>query len=136
MKKKRRMIKKKLMMDEVKSKYPVVLYLTEFLTEAYQVFDTSDANILLAFIEKYRESEYDSIKKYATGLMNDYAAVRNSLVYKSISNGPSEGHNNILKFKHRRCGGRAGLDLMNAYFVLSSYKFEDLYYYCYHRLPV
>jgi transposase len=76
------------------------------------------------------------VAKYANSLMSDYAAVSNSLLYPNISNGPLEGHNDRIKFKHRRSGGRAGLDLLNAYFVLSNYTFEQLYYFTYHRLPV
>lgn len=69
-------------------------------------------------------------------MTDDYEAVSNSLLYPGISNGPIEGHNGRIKFKHRRSAGKAGLDLLNAYFVLSDSTFEELYYYTYHRLPV
>jgi transposase len=136
MKRKRKLLKKNEMMDAIKTKYPVVLYLTEFLTDCYHVFDTAEVKELASFINKYKDSEFEPIKKYANSLLADYSAVSNSLIYKDISNGPIEAHNNRIKFKHRRCGGRAGLDLLNAYFVLSSHTFEELYFYCYQRVPV
>jgi transposase len=82
------------------------------------------------------DSEYEPVARYANSLRADYAAVRNSLLYPNISNGPLEGHNSRIKFKHRRSGGRAGLDLLNAYFVLSDYTFEQLFFFYYHRVPV
>lgn len=123
-------------MNEVKVKYPVIPYLTEFLADCYHVFDTSEVMELDMFLNKYKDSEFEPIKKYANSLQSDYVAVCNSLIHKDISNGPLEAKNNRIKFMHRRCGGRAGLDLLNAYFVLSSYTFEELYYYTYHRIPV
>jgi transposase len=56
-------------------------------------------------------------------LLKDYEAVKNSLIYKDISNGPLEGTNSQIKMKHRRGGGRAGMELINAYNVL---KISDL----------
>jgi transposase len=123
-------------MNEIKTTYPVVPYLTEFLADCYHVFDTAEVNKLDRFLNKYMDSEYEPVAKYANSLKADYAAVRNSLIYPNISNGPLEGHNGRIKFKHRRSGGRAGLDLLNAYFVLSDYTFEQLFFFYYHRVPV
>ena len=136
MKKKRKNAKKNEIMNSIKTKYPIVPYLTEFLADCYHVFDTAEVEGLDMFINKYKDSRYEPVKKYANSLMADYSAVRNSLIYNDISNGPLEAHNNRIKFKHRRCGGRAGLDLLNAYFVLSDFTFDQLYYYNYHRLSV
>ena len=44
--------------------------------------------------------------------------MKNSLIYPEISNGPLEGVNSRIKMKHRRGGGRAGMELLNAYNVL------------------
>jgi transposase len=123
-------------MNEIKTEFPVVPYLTEFLQDCYRVFDTGEVEGLDLFLNKYKDSEYEPVKKYANSLIADYSAIKNSLIYKNISNGPLEAHNNRIKFKHRRCGGRAGLDLLNAYFVLPNYTFEQLYYFTYHRIPV
>ncbi|MBS3948854.1 MAG: transposase, partial [Dethiobacter sp.] len=45
-------------------------------------------------------------------------AVKNSLIYGDISNGPLEGVNSRIKAIHRRSSGRAGIFLLNAYMVL------------------
>jgi len=123
-------------MNRIKAEFPVVPYLTTFLTDWYRVVDTAKVEELDLFLNKYSDSEFAPIKKYANGLKSDYSAVKNSLLYQDISNGPLEGHNNRIKFMHRRCGGRAGMDLINAYFVLSSHTFKEQYFYCYHRIPV
>lgn len=123
-------------MLQVKAEYPVVSYLTRFLSDCYHVFDTAQTVELDRFLNKYRNSKYGPVAKYIKTMTDDYEAVSNSLLYPGISNGPIEGHNGRIKFKHRRSAGKAGLDLLNAYFVLSDSTFEELYYYTYHRLPV
>ena len=59
-------------------------------------------------------------RQYATGLRKDCAAVQHSLLYPEISNGPREGMNSRIKMRHRRGGGRAGIELRNAYNVLNA----------------
>ena len=49
--------------------------------------------------------------------------MKNSLIYPEISNRLLEGTNSRIKMKHRRGGGRAGIELLNAYNVLTA---EDL----------
>lgn len=82
------------------------------------MFDTADPVSLTAFIQHYQTCEIGPVAQYATGLGNDYEAVKNSLIYPAISNGPLEGMNSRIKMKHRRGAGRAGLELLNAYNVI------------------
>ena len=70
------------------------------------------------FISMYSKSEIYSLAKYANGLQADYTAVKNSLLYPDVSNGPIEGINSRIKMKHRRSAGREGLELLNAYMVI------------------
>ena len=56
--------------------------------------------------------------QFANGILDDYNAVQNSLLYPDISNGPIEGINSRIKMKHRRSVGREGLELLNAYMVI------------------
>lgn len=100
--------------------YPVVLLLVQFLVDVYEVFDSRDVNILDSFINKYSDYEIDEISGYAKGLTKDYEAVKNSLLYGDISNGPLEGVNSRIKEIHRRSKGQAGLFLLNAYMILPS----------------
>ena len=123
-------------MFQVMATYPVVMYLIMFLSDCYHVFDTAKISELDKFLDKYKDSKCRTVGKYIKTLTADYAAVCNSLLYPDISNGPLEGHNSRIKYKHRRSAGKAGLDLLNSYFVLSDYTFEQLYYFTYHRLPV
>lgn len=94
-----------------------------FLSDCYKVFDDSNIDQLDSFINKYKDSDINPLAQYVRGLLKDYEAVKNSLLYKDISNGPLEGTNSQIKMKHRRGGGRAGLELLNAYNVL---KISDL----------
>lgn len=99
--------------------YPIVQTLIQFLSECYSVFDYNDVGAFHKFLIKYKDSSIDALEQYANGLIKDYVAVRNSLVYTTISNGPVEGWNSRIKMLHRRGGGRAGLELLNAYAALS-----------------
>lgn len=94
--------------------------LISFLSDCYKVFDESNINELDSFINKYKDCDINPLAQYANGLLKDYEAVKNSLIYKNISNGPLEGVNNLIKMKHRRGGGRAGIELINAYNVLKA----------------
>ena len=98
--------------------YPVITMLVIFLSDCYKVFDTYSTVELDSFIDKYKDCEIDPLAHYAKGLLDDYEAVRNSLIHKDISNGPLEGINSRIKMKHRRGGGRAGMELLNAYNVI------------------
>jgi len=88
------------------------------LTACYHVFDAADPAALTAFIQPYQACDIGPLAQYASGLAHDYDAVKNSLIYPEISNGPLEGVNSRIKMKHRRAGGRAGMELLNAYNVL------------------
>jgi transposase-like protein len=103
--------------------YPVIGMLVQFLSDCYHVFDAADPAALEAFIQQYQACEIGPLAQYATGLEKDFEAVKNSLIYREISNGPLEGTNSRIKMKHRRGGGRAGIELLNAYNVLTA---EDL----------
>ncbi len=95
----------------------------QFLSACYHVFDAADPAALNAFIQQYEACEIGPLAQYTTGLRKDYEAVKNSLIYPEISNGPLEGMNSRIKMRHRRGGGRAGLELLNAYNVLAARDF-------------
>ncbi len=115
--------KKKELFEKTIALYPVIMILINFLSDCYKVFDSRNIAELDSFINKYKDCDIDPLAHYAKSLLKDYEAVKNSLIHKSISNGPLEGTNNIIKMKHRRGGGRAGIELLNAYNVL---KISDL----------
>ena len=90
------------------------------LVDFHACLDKNDVVLLDAFIDKYKDSNIASVAQFANGLAKDYDAVRNCLLYPHISNGPIEGINSRTKYIHRRGGGRAGIELLNAYLVLAS----------------
>jgi len=109
---------KKTVLELVEPLFPFIRVLIVFLVEFYAVFDSRDVAGLDKFIDKYKNSDIDSISQFARGLQDDYPAVKNSLIYSNISNGPIEGLNNRTKMIKRRSYGRAGVELLNAYSVL------------------
>ena len=72
------------------------------------------------FIDRYKDNEIDAISQFINGLVKDYDAVKNCLLYSHISNGPIEGINSRTKAVHRRGGGRASVELLCAFRVLAS----------------
>ena len=109
---------KKPLFEETVALYPVIMDLVSFMSDCYKIFDVGSIIELDSFISKYKDCGIAPLAQYAKGLLNDYDAVKNSLIYKNISNGPIEGVNSRIKMKHRRGGGRAGIELINAYNVL------------------
>lgn len=105
-------------MDKVYVMFPMLQVLVQFLKDLYNVFDSRSIEALDAFILKYIDSEIYALAQYAKGIQNDYTAVKNSLLYPDISNGPIEGVNGRIKMKHRCSSGREGLELLNAYMVI------------------
>lgn len=116
-------VKKKREIENIKElgeRYPITDFLREFLVDCYYVFDSSEVTQLDKFIIKYKGCGISSLEQYVKGLEADYEAVKNCLIYRCISNGPTEGCNSRIKMFHRRSTGRAGLDLLNAYIILSA----------------
>ncbi len=105
---------------KAEKQYPVIGVLTQFMVDCYDVFDSCDTGLLDMFLVKYKDCGIYSLEQYVKGLCDDYAAVKNSLIYKNISNGPSEACNSRIKMLHRRSTGRAGLELLNAYVILAA----------------
>lgn len=105
----------------ISEEYPIVMFLVVFLIEFYACLDSNDIEALERFIAKYIESSVDSVKQFAHGLEKDIEAVRNCLKYPDISNGRTEGANSRTKYVHRRSGGRASVELLNAYRILISH---------------
>ena len=63
-------------------------------------------------------SSLKPFQSFANGLMEDYAAVKASMM-SNVSNGPVEGLNNRLKMLKRQMFGRASLELLEKRFILA-----------------
>lgn len=112
-------MKKKQPFEKITALYPVAMVLVSFLSDFYRVFDDGSITELDCCINKYKSCGIDPLLQFTNGMLDDYEAVKNSLIYKNISNGPLEGANSRIKMRHRRGGGRAGIELINAYNVLT-----------------
>jgi transposase len=64
------------------------------------------------------KSSLKPFQKFAEGLIEDYKAVKLSVVLE-VSNGAVEGLNNLLKMLKRQMYGRAGLELLSQRFILA-----------------
>ncbi len=104
--------------------YEVIPRLVMILVAFYELMLTADMDKLDEFIRTYQNDSIEAIATFASGLKKDYDAVKNSLLYPDISNGPMEGTNNKIKMVRRRGYGRAGIELINALAVLPWY-FRD-----------
>ncbi|MEM9005310.1 MAG: ISL3 family transposase [Cyanobacteria bacterium P01_F01_bin.86] len=90
------------------------------LGEAFlQMFRQCEVNALDPWLEKAMGSTLKPFQSFASGLLDDYAAVQASLT-TDVSNGPVEGLNNRLKMLKRQMYGRAGLDLLAKRFIMAT----------------
>ena len=99
----------------LQNSYPIISMLVLFLSEFYSVIDNCDTGALDSFILKYKDCDIDALSQFAKGLEMDFEAVKNCIIYKDVSNGAVEARNSLTKMYHRRCRGRAGLELLQAY---------------------
>lgn len=74
---------------------------------------TRQAQLLDPWLEMTGSSQSPNLKSFATGLRQDYEAVKAALS-TPFSNGPVEGHVNRLKFIKRQMYGRANFDLLRS----------------------
>jgi transposase len=102
-----------------------ISYLIDCLSLFYKLFDSLDVNLLDQFIATYSQSPYENVKTFVSGLQKDIEAVKNTILYPNISNGPIEGLNNKIKMLRRRSFGRAGVLLMNLLIHLTFFPKDD-----------
>ncbi len=70
------------------------------------------------WLERASKSTLEALQHFATGLYEDYHAVKAGVTLP-WSTGPVEGHINRLKMVKRQMFGRARLDLLSRRFVLA-----------------
>src|SRR5207248_5690719 len=69
------------------------------------------------WLQRATTSAVEAVRRFATGLYEDYEAVKAGVTLP-WSSGPVEGHINRLKMLKRQMFGRARLDLLSRRFVL------------------
>src|SRR4030095_16496714 len=70
------------------------------------------------WLQRATTSAVDAVRRFATGLYEDYEAVKAGVTLP-WSSGPVEGHINRLKMLKRQMFGRARLDLLSCRFLLA-----------------
>ncbi len=70
------------------------------------------------WLQRATASAVDAVRRFATGLYEDYEAVKAGVTLP-WSSGPVEGHINRLKMLKRQMFGRARLDLLSRRFLLA-----------------
>ena len=88
-----------------------MLELMQCINDFRRIYKDKDIVLFNLFIKNYSESKLAPIKSFASGLINDLDAVRNSVI-SELSNGFVEGNNNKIKTIKRMMYGRANVDLL------------------------
>jgi Transposase and inactivated derivatives len=97
--------------DYIVNKYPAVAEIKRCIEEFRSIYTHKSSLELEAFVIRYSGSTMKPIRSFASGLRNDWNAVRNS-VLSELSNGFVEGINNKIKAIKRTMYGRAKIDLL------------------------
>jgi len=92
---------------------PILKEASELAQEFANIVKNRQAEKLDAWLEKASQSPCNEMKRFAQGLCQDLAAVRNAVTME-WSNGQTEGQVNRLKMLKRQMYGRANFDLLRA----------------------
>jgi len=97
----------------IMEKYPHVFDILQCVRDFRNIYIEKSAVLLRYFVTIYSFSPIKQLKSFASGLLRDYDAVKNS-VTSELSNGFVEGINNRIKVIKRIMYGRAKLNLLTA----------------------
>lgn len=93
--------------------------LIDLAHEFLQLLRQRQADAFDSWLMKALRCHIKPLQKFAVGLMDDYAAVKASMM-SEVSNGAVEGLNNRLKLLKRQMYGRAGLELLTKRFIMAA----------------
>ena len=92
---------------------PILKEASALAQEFANIVNKRHSKELDAWLEKASQSSCTEMKRFAQGLCQDLAAVRNAVTME-WSNGQTEGQVNRLKMLKRQMYGRANFDLLRA----------------------
>ena len=107
------------LLEKLRHQHPDIEQLFELADDFLQLLRERKANAFDAWLLKALACKLKPLQKFAQGLLDDYDAVKVSMVSK-FSNGPVEGLNNKLKMLKRQMYGRASLKLLEKRFVMAA----------------
>lgn len=105
--------------EKLVAQHPDLATAIELADEFLQLLRQRQGEAFEAWLMKALKSSLKPFQAFSEGLLDDYAAVKASMM-SNVSNGPVEGLNNRLKMLKRQMYGRAGLELLNKRFILAS----------------
>lgn len=100
------------------AQYPDLATAVDLAEEFLRLLRQRQGEAFETWLTKALKSSLKPFQAFASGLFEDYAAVKASMM-SNVSNGPVEGLNNRLKMLKRQMYGRAGLALLSKRFILS-----------------
>lgn len=100
------------------TQHPVLAAITALADGFLTLLRQHQAEGLDDWLKQAITSTFKPFQSFATGLLEDYDAVKAGLML-AASNGPVEGLNNRLKMLKRQMFGRAGLDLLEKRFIMA-----------------
>jgi transposase len=108
------------LLERLLKQHPDLATLVDLAHSFLELLRQRQANAFDSWLMKALTCQIQALKKFAAGLMDDYAAVKASMMME-VSNGPVEGLNNKLKMLKRQMFGRAGLTLLSKRLIMTSY---------------
>ena len=107
------------LLKQIAAQHPDLALAIELADEFLCLLRQRQGEAFDAWLTKALKSSLKPFHTFAEGLLDDYAAVKASMM-SNISNGVVEGLNNRLKMLKRQMYGRAGLELLHKRFTLAS----------------
>jgi len=97
--------------EAIIGKYPLVSEIEQCILDFREIYAEKNVALLEQFIKKYSQSRSKPLSAFASGLLMDIEAVKNSII-SDLSNGFVEGNVNKIKTVKRTMYGRAKIDLL------------------------
>ncbi|MGF1492698.1 MAG: ISL3 family transposase [Microcoleaceae cyanobacterium] len=107
------------LLERLTQQHPDLALLLQLADEFLQLLRQRCADGFDDWLMKAMGCPIKSLRSFASGLFDDYAAVKASMSIE-VSNGAVEGLNNKLKMLKRQMYGRAGLDLLAKRLILAA----------------
>lgn len=107
------------LLEYLVKQHPDLATLVDLAHTFLELLRQRQANAFDGWLMKALTCPIQPLKKFAAGLLDDYDAVKASMMME-VSNGPVEGLNNKLKMLKRQMFGRAGLTLLAKRFIMAS----------------
>lgn len=107
------------LLNRLVEQHPDLSQLIELADEFLLLLRQRQVDAFDGWLLKAANCTLKPLQRFAKGLLDDYAAVKASLMIE-VSNGPVEGLNNKLKMLKRQMYGRANLELLAKRFIMAA----------------